>query len=245
MRPPRAALTATLALVVAALAAAPPAAAEQLVRLVSPPPGVTLVAGSTMVLEWQPGPALAALPHAEEWEVFVSLDGGRTFLSRLTPHLDIAVRRVTVRVPSLPSGDVRLLIRMGDERDEREQLLPGRYRIVLDPFAPTAWRPRRPARGEAARPGAPGVVAWVEGERDGSHWREYEVERGGLTWRPAVAGGGAALPLVAPLPAPMPKLARATATSTTSQPVAALAARPAALGAAPAPRLASLCRRNL
>ncbi len=137
MRSLRAALTRTVGLLLAVMAAAGPAAAEveketDLVRLVSPRPGATLVGGSALVLEWQPGPGLAALRHAEEWEVFLSLDGGRTFLSRITPHLDIRMRRVTVHVPRLPSNDVRLLLRMGDERDEREQLLPGRYRIVLD-----------------------------------------------------------------------------------------------------------------
>src|SRR5687767_13789745 len=177
MRTLRAALAHSAGVILVAMAAAAPAAAEverDLVRLVSPQPGATLVGGSTVVLEWRPGPALASLPHAEEWEVFLSLDGGRTFRSRITPHLDIRMRRVTVQVPPLPSNDVRLLVRMGDERDEREQLLPGRYRIVLDHAAIPVWRSRRPLPGEAARPGAPGVVVWVEGERDGSHWQEYE-----------------------------------------------------------------------
>src|SRR5688500_584972 len=101
--------------------------AAELVRWVSPAPGESLTAGSTVVLAWEPGPGLAALPHAEEWEVFLSLDGGRTFLTRLTPHLELDMRRVTVRLPALPSEEARLLLRMGNERDGREQLLPGRY----------------------------------------------------------------------------------------------------------------------
>lgn len=217
-----------------------------LVRLLSPQPGTTLVGGSTVVLEWQPGPALATLPHAEEWEAFLSLDGGRTFLSRITPHLDIGMRRVTIQVPPLPSSDVRLLVRVGDERDEREQLLPGRYRIVLDAAAAPAWRPRRAVRDESVRPGAPGVVAWVEGERDGSGWREYEVDRGGLVWQPAFAPGEAGLLLLAPLPEPAPKLSRAPlAPSAPHSAIAAGRHSGAPLAAAPAPRLSSLCRRNL
>jgi hypothetical protein len=90
---------------------------------------------------------------------------------------------VTVRLPDLPSADARLLLRMGDERIEREQELPGSYRIVRpharraeeDPRAGIArpvWRSSALRRGESARPGAPGVVHWVEGNRDGSGWTE-------------------------------------------------------------------------
>lgn len=249
MRSPRAALIRLAVVVLAAIAAAAPAAAEKendLVRLVSPRPGATLVGGSAVVLEWRPGPGLAALRHAEEWEVFLSLDGGRTFLSRITPHLDIRMRRVTVHVPRLPSNDVRLLLRMGDERDEREQLLPGRYHIVLDHAAPPIWRPRQPLPGEAARPGAPGVVVWVEGGRDGSQWQEYESDRTALVWEPAFAPGGGALSLVGPLPAPAPKLSRTALVSVTLRSeTTAMPRSEAPLAEAPAPQLSSLCRRNV
>ena len=167
----------------AGLLLAAPARAEELVRLLSPPAGATLEAGSTLTLEWVPGPGLAAFVGAEEWEVFLSLDGGRTYLARITPHLDLAVRRVRVRLPDLPSADARLLLRMGDERIEREQELPGRWRIVpaapyraagelrAEAFEPV-WRSAALHRGESARRGQPGVVSWVEGGRDGSGWSE-------------------------------------------------------------------------
>jgi hypothetical protein len=216
-----------------------PAGAEELVRLVSPVPGSTFAAGGSLVVSWEPGPALAAFARAEEWEVFISLDGGRTFLARLTPHLDLDVRRVTLRLPPIPSDDVRLLLRMGDERVEREQLLPGRYRIVPSRTAPP-WRLRSPSRGESARPGSPGVLHWVSGARDGSGWREHEV----------LPGVPACLPTVHPdlrrptvaLPAGEPTVAGPRR----GQPVALLRRAPD-LSGGPAlpPTLAKLCRRNL
>lgn len=250
MRSLRVALARSAGVVLAAMAAVAPAAAaeaeQELVRLVSPRPGSTLVGGSAVVLEWQPGRRLAELRHVEEWEMFLSLDGGRTFSSRITPHLDIRMRRATVHVPRLPSSDVRLLVRMGDERDEREQLLPGRYRIVLDHAAPSVWRPRQPLPGEAARPGAPGVVVWAEGGRDGSHWLEYESERAGLVWEPAFAPGAGAPFLVGSLPAPAPKLSRAVFVSLVTPSWATSASRDEApLAEAAAPQLSSLCRRNV
>lgn len=44
------------------------------------------------------------------------LDSGETYPLRLTPHLDLAVRRCSFRVPDLPARRARLLLRYGDER---------------------------------------------------------------------------------------------------------------------------------
>jgi len=148
------------------------------VELLSPLPASILVAGSTAELAWRPLADFAALAGAEEWEAFLSLDGGRTFAVRLTPHLDLALRRFVFRVPDLPSDSARLLLRFGDERQERAVLLPQPLRIVRDPSpAPGAgdlWRERTFSSGEPARSGDPGVVFWEEGHRDGSgsHTRE-------------------------------------------------------------------------
>ncbi len=148
------------------------------VELVAPLPASVLVAGSTAELAWRPLADAPALAGAEEWEAFLSLDGGRTFAVRLTPHLDLALRRVAFQVPDLPSDSARLLLRFGDERQERAVLLPGPLRIVRDPSpAPRAgnlWRERTFTAGEPARSGEPGVVFWEEGRRDGSgsHSRE-------------------------------------------------------------------------
>ena len=68
------------------------------VQLVAPRAGAALAAGSTAELEWAPaGPQLAGV---EEWEAFLSLDGGETYPVRITPHLDQDLRRVPWQVPA-------------------------------------------------------------------------------------------------------------------------------------------------
>ena len=218
----------------------------ELARLVSPAPGESLTAGSTVVLAWEPGPGLAALPHAQEWEVFLSLDGGRTFLTRLTPHLELGMRRVTVRLPELPSADARLLFRVGDEADEREQVLPGRWRLVADEAHHAArWRMPRLGRGEPARPGAPGVLVWVEGSRDGEGWEECEGNRAGDVWEPAIVPGTVRLRGLGPVPSSAPKLARAALAALDWRVVHAVPLTTAPAARAKAPHLAVLCRRNV
>lgn len=224
------------------------AAADEadLARLVSPAPGESLTAGSTVALAWEPGRGLAALPQAEEWEVFLSLDGGRTFLTRLTPHLELEMRRVTVRLPELPSEDARLLLRVGDERDEREQVLPGRWRIVADESHHVAsWRMPRLGRGEPARPGAPGVLVWVEGSRDGEAWEECEGNRAGDVWEPAIVPGVVRLRGLGPVPSAAPKLVRAALATFDWRVVDAMPLTTAPAARTKAPRLAVLCRRNV
>jgi hypothetical protein len=68
-----------------------------------------------------------------------------------------------------------------------------------------------PARGEAARPGAPGVVVWVEGNRDGSGWVEREADPAATIAPVRVAAGGSVLLGAAPLPRSGAKLVRARA----------------------------------
>ena len=226
-------------------AAAAADSSADLVRLVSPAPGSTLAAGSTVTLEWQPRPGRAAMPHAEEWEAFLSLDGGRTFLTRLTPHLELDMRRVSVRLPELPSDDARLLLRFGDERVEREQVVPGRYRIAAAATPAATWRLPRVGRGEPARPGAPGVLVWVEGSRDGEGWEEVEGGSAGDVWEPALVPGAVRLRGMGPIPAPAPKVSRAVLAAFDPRVVEAVT--PPTVGAcgAPAPSLAVLCRRNV
>src|SRR5436305_1483801 len=149
------------------------------VRLVAPQAGATLAAGSTAELEWAPGSGLAGLPHVEEWEAFLSLDGGATYPLRITPHLDQDPRRVSWQVPAIPTADARLLLRFGDEKRETLVELPERFSIVA---ARGATAPaflleiQAPARGERARLDKDqrddGVVAWVEGSRRGGALRQ-------------------------------------------------------------------------
>jgi hypothetical protein len=141
------------------------------VRLVSPEPEATLLAGSEAELEWAP---LEPLVGIEEWEAFLSLDGGRTYPVRITPHLDQDLRRVRWQVPGLPTSDARLLLRLGDEHRETAVELPQRFSIAAAPGLEQAFplATVAPAAGEPALPGHPGVVAWVEGSRRGGSVRQ-------------------------------------------------------------------------
>jgi hypothetical protein len=217
-----------------------------LVRLSAPAPGATLIAGTRVAVFWSPGDELATFPSAEEWELFVSLDGGRTWLARLTPHLDLEHRAVSVRLPELASDDARFMVRVGDERVEREQPLPGRYRI-LPPALQIARGPRLAVarRGEPARPRTPGVVAWVEGARDGRGWVQRHGGAASGSVGAAVAPAGLVLLVVAPTPDPAPahRRARPAVGHRVPQPTARLTVVTA--GPSTDPSLPRLCRWNV
>ena len=178
-----------------------PAGDPPLARLVSPADGEVLAGGGTAVVEWAPAPGLAALPHAEEWEAFLSLDGGITYPIRLTPHLDLAVRRFAVRLPDLPAAQARLMLRFGDERREVSFEAPARLSIAPS-IGMAAIMPRRLhlGRGEPARAGEAGVVAWVEGGRRGDGLEEAVAAGVGAAWRGVRPSPE--LLLLAPAPAP-------------------------------------------
>jgi hypothetical protein len=219
-----------LALPPAALAEAPP------VRLMAPRAGTTLAAGSTAELEWAPLGSFQQLSKAEEWEAFLSLDGGATYPVRITPHLDEDLRRIRFQVPPVPTTDARILLRFGDERRETAVELPQRFSIAPS-FTPgtlerfLAFAGVAPSRGEAALPGGPGVVAWVEGSRRGGGLRQRIAadqpgldpwfETAGRASEPAVLAAGQA-----PLPVPEPTrggaaLPRITSRRTLADPGAA------------------------
>ena len=167
---------ALLALVaVAALPTAAEASAESPIRLLAPDSGAVLEAGGTAELAWEPLASFANIEDVEEWEAFLSLDGGATYPFRLTPHLDQDVRRFRWRIPAVPSADARLLFRFGDERRETAVALPQRF-VIRGPEVPAPLGDETFALshgssrlvGEPALPGQRGVVAWVEGSRRGS-----------------------------------------------------------------------------
>jgi hypothetical protein len=148
------------------------------VRLVSPRAGAALTAGSTVELEWAP---FAEIEHAEEWEAFLSLNDGKTYPIRITPHLDLDLHRVRWQVPDVPTSAARLLLRFGDEIHEEQVLkLPQRFAIVPSPIPPLAadfaFARVAPTRGEPALPGHRGVVSWVEGSRRGGSLRQVVAD---------------------------------------------------------------------
>lgn len=173
------------------------------VRLLAPQEGATLAAGSTAELEWAPGPDFARFPAVEEWEAFLSLDGGATYPVRITPHLDQDLRRVRFQVPPIPTPDARILLRFGDERHETAFKLPGRFAIAASPVLESGLDLSRRAvsPGEPALPGHAGVVAWAEGSRRGAGLRQVVAEApSGLRERlaPPESHGEAAVLVSAP-----------------------------------------------
>ena len=144
------------------------------VELVAPRAGATLLAGSEADLEWAPLEPFARLTGVEEWEAFLSFDGGKTYPVRVTPHLDRDLRHVRWQVPGVPTADARLLLRLGDERREIFVELPQRFSIAEAPGMVRVFTLASvaPAAGEPALPGSAGVVAWVDGNRRGGALRQ-------------------------------------------------------------------------
>jgi hypothetical protein len=154
-----------LSLAFALLAFATFARAESL-RVVAPANGATLRGGSFAELRWTSAKLPAA---AEEWEAFLSVDGGKYYAFRVTPHLDIQLRSFTFIVPNVDTRDARILIRTGDEVHELHFESRDSFSIVRDAKAEVPLpRVIELGRGEAARDGDPGVLAWADGARDGS-----------------------------------------------------------------------------
>lgn len=207
LRPP------VLACLAWALLALPAAGRERegdrLVRLLAPRAGAALVAGSTADLEWAPDGGFDRPSRVEEWEAFLSLDGGATYPVRITPHLDQDLRRFRFEVPAVPTPDARLLLRFGDEREETPVELAERFSIVAAPLALPASTLTRwaAAAGEPALPGRAGVVAWVEGSRRGAALHQVVAPPDG-GWRdrftPPDAPGDAEALLPDPPPARSP-----------------------------------------
>ena len=145
------------------------------VRLVEPAEETRVVAGSTAVLDWN---ATATPANVDEWEAFISADGGRTYLSRITPHLDAAIHRFQFTVPDLPGAEITLLLRFGDEREERRFVFPSRLRIS---GVPSGQRAAENARNEPFDVDEEGATSWVEGSRDGSSLRSLVLGGGGIS----------------------------------------------------------------
>ena len=97
-------------------------------RLLAPADGAALRGGSRAELRWS---AAELPPAAEEWEAFLSVDGGRYYgwISRL----DIDLRSFTFGVPNVAQDGCRILIRHGEERNGVD--LGCSFSIVREPDA--------------------------------------------------------------------------------------------------------------
>jgi len=151
-----------------ALVAALAARADVRGVLHEPRAGEVLRGGTTATVSWS-APQLPK--YVEEWEAFLSVDGGRYYAYRITPHLDIERRAFTFDVPNVETGDARILIRAGDEHREIEVETSQAFAIRRDSaraLAAPQLEVVDDERGEAAREGERGVVEWIDGRRDGS-----------------------------------------------------------------------------
>jgi hypothetical protein len=121
-----------LALLSLVLAAPVRAAAGGLGRLVFEGERPRFRAGEVVRLRWTSLP-----PEAEEFELLLSLDGGRHFI-RLTEMQEPGLESLEWRVPNLPSGDARLRLRMGLKGEEIDLELSAFFTILRDENAPVA-----------------------------------------------------------------------------------------------------------
>ena len=143
-----------VSLAFALLAFASFARAESL-RVVAPANGATLRGGSFAELRWT---SAQLPPAAEEWEAFLSIDGGKYYAFRVTPHLDIQLRSFTFVVPNVDTRNARILIRTGDEVHELHFESRDSFSIVRDAKA-EAGAPARAASPDAAKRRATAIPA--------------------------------------------------------------------------------------
>jgi len=153
-----------LLLVAVAAVCAMPLCAEPL-RLAAPRAGDVLHGGGFATIQWS---ADALPPHAEEWEAFLSIDGGKYYAFRITPHLDLGIQQFDFVVPNVDTHNARILIRTGDEKRETLFEIPDRFTIVRDARAEVRVPHANGGRAEAARDGDPVVMTWADGARNGS-----------------------------------------------------------------------------
>jgi hypothetical protein len=83
-------------------------------QLITPTAGQVLYTGQQVKVEWE-----SIIPKTQaggcEMEVWLSLDGGRSFTLCLTPHVDPAARYFYWTVPNTPTNAAVLDIRFGCE----------------------------------------------------------------------------------------------------------------------------------
>lgn len=143
--------------------------------------GQPLSAGDSVVLSWTALPELARHPWVEEWEAFLSFDGGETYPVRLTPHLDLDRRSFAIELPAVATRQARWMLRFGDEAREVEFEFPELFEIRHARRMSAQPVVLARGRGEPARLGDLGVGAWVAGSRTGHGSRTMMAARSGAT----------------------------------------------------------------
>jgi hypothetical protein len=81
--------------------------------------------GQTLEIRWSGVPSTA-----EEIELVLSLDGGRSFHLRVSDRLEGRVETWRWRVPDLPTRSARLMLRMGDRAGEHIVALSPTFEIL-------------------------------------------------------------------------------------------------------------------
>jgi hypothetical protein len=141
--------------------------AHELLTLDAPSHGAILHGGAEALIAW----SADSLPRGvEEWEAFLSVDAGRHYAVRITPHLDASIRAFRFRVPNVATRDARILLRVGDEEHERIILIPLSFAIEADYGRLELGRAEATeARGESARFDDDHVVEWRDADREVRH----------------------------------------------------------------------------
>jgi len=98
-----------------------------------PAAGERLAVGTTATVRWTRLPA-----EVDEFELLLSLDGGRSYAVRLTPRLDPATRELSWVVPNLPAEHARLRLRVGVGGRELESAPSAPFVILASRRAPPA-----------------------------------------------------------------------------------------------------------
>ena len=84
--------------------------------LISPTAGQVLYPGQKVRVQWEDSsPNRVTYPPLCEIELWLSLDGGRTFTTRVTPSMDPNTRFVYWTVPNMPTNSAVIDIRFGCE----------------------------------------------------------------------------------------------------------------------------------
>ncbi len=86
------------------------------VRLISPTAGQVLYPGQKVRVEWQISiPDPINWPSCEEMELWLSLDGGTTYIMQVSPCMDPRTRFFYWIVPNMPTNAAVLDVRYGCE----------------------------------------------------------------------------------------------------------------------------------